>query len=64
MSLAWLLAQPAVASVVIGARTPDQLAGNLAAAALTLSPEELATLDAVSKPPAPYPARAVNNASR
>ena len=64
VSLAWLLAQPAVASVVIGARTTDQLVSNLEAAALTLSAEELATLDAVSKPPAPYPARAVNTVSR
>lgn len=64
VSLAWLLAQPAVASVVIGARTTGQLASNLEAAALTLSTEELATLDAVSKPPAPYPARAVNTVSR
>ena len=64
VALAWLLAQPAVASVVIGARTTDQLASNLAAAALTLTAEELATLNAVSKPPAPYPARAVNVVSR
>ena len=64
VSLAWLLAQSTVASVVLGARTPDQLAGNLAASALTLTAEELATLDEVSKPPAPYPARAVNTVSR
>ena len=64
VSLAWLLAQPAVASVVIGARTTEQLASNLAATAVTLTAEELATLDAVSKPPVPYPARAVNTVSR
>ena len=64
VSLAWLLAQPTVASVVIGARTTDQLAGNLAASALTLTAEELATLDKVSKPLTPYPARAVNTVSR
>jgi len=64
VSLAWLLAQPAVASVVIGARTPEQLAGNLAAAELRLSAAELTTLDTVSKTPASYPARAVNTVSR
>ena len=64
VSLAWLLARPAVASVVTGARTPQQLASNLEAAALTLTAEELATLDTVSKPAATYPARAVNTVSR
>ena len=64
VALAWLLVQPAVASVVIGVRTLEQLAGNLAAASLSLRPEELATLDAVSKVPPPYPARAVNSLAR
>lgn len=64
VSLAWLLAQPAVASVVVGARTVGQLESNLATASLSLSAEEVAGLGAASEPPAPYPARAVNERSR
>lgn len=50
VALAWVAAQPAVTSVILGARTPEQLADNLGAASLTLSPDELATLSAASKP--------------
>jgi aryl-alcohol dehydrogenase-like predicted oxidoreductase len=50
IALAWVAAQPAVTSVLLGARTREQLADNLAATSLTLTAEELATLDAVSKP--------------
>lgn len=64
VSLAWLLAQPAVASVVVGARTVDQLDSNLGAASLELTPEEVASLDEVSRPTVPYPARAVNESAR
>lgn len=64
VSIAWLLAQPAVASVVLGARTAEQLEANLAAAELTLMPAEIAHLTSVSQPPAPYPARAVNENGR
>jgi aryl-alcohol dehydrogenase-like predicted oxidoreductase len=56
VSLAWLAAQPAVTSVLLGARRRDQLADNLAAAKLTLTNEELAALSDVSKPDmADYP---------
>ncbi|MGY1608400.1 MULTISPECIES: aldo/keto reductase [unclassified Geodermatophilus] len=56
VALAWLLARPAVSSVILGARTTDQLRGNLGAAGLVLSVEETARLDAVSDPGAPdYP---------
>ena len=55
VALAWLLARPAVTSVIIGARTIDQLADNLGAADLTLSDEELARLEKVSRPPLLYP---------
>ena len=37
VSLAWLVAQPAVTSVILGARTPQQLAENLKAASLNLT---------------------------
>ena len=50
IALAWVADQPAVTSVILGARTREQLADNLAASALTLTSGELATLDAVSKP--------------
>ena len=56
IALAWVAAQPAVTSVLLGARTREQLADNLAATSLTLTASELATLDAVSKPDmAEYP---------
>nr|WP_314260049.1 aldo/keto reductase [uncultured Devosia sp.] len=50
VALAWVAAQPAVTSVILGARTTEQLKDNLGAADLTLTAEEVATLDAVSKP--------------
>src|SRR6185295_19900533 len=37
VALAWLLARPAVTSVIVGARTEEQLADNLAAAQLSLA---------------------------
>lgn len=64
VALAWLLTQPAVASVIIGARTPEQLRGNLAAASLKLTAEDLSALDSVSKTPVAYPTRAVNTVAR
>jgi aryl-alcohol dehydrogenase-like predicted oxidoreductase len=55
VALAWLLGRPGVCSLVIGARTDEQLADNLAAASLELSAEERARLDALSAPPLIYP---------
>jgi aryl-alcohol dehydrogenase-like predicted oxidoreductase len=55
IALAWLLGRPAVTSIIIGARTDEQLADNLAAAELKLGDEERARLDAVSAPPLLYP---------
>jgi aryl-alcohol dehydrogenase (NADP+) len=56
VALAWLAVQPAVTSVLLGARTVDQLDDNLGAADLELTAEELATLSEASTPPAePYP---------
>jgi aryl-alcohol dehydrogenase-like predicted oxidoreductase len=48
MALGWLLGKPLIASVIIGANTPAQLADSLGAAGLTLSAEEMAALDAQS----------------
>lgn len=64
VSIAWLLAQPVVSSVVVGARTLPQLKDNLAAAQLRLSAAELELLSSVSAPALPYPARAVNEVAR
>jgi aryl-alcohol dehydrogenase-like predicted oxidoreductase len=47
--------RPAVSSLIIGARTEEQLADNLAAADLTLASGEQARLEAVSRPPLLYP---------
>lgn len=55
IALAWLLHQPQVTSVIVGAKRPEQLADNLAATQVSLSAEELQTLDAVSRLPAEYP---------
>jgi aryl-alcohol dehydrogenase-like predicted oxidoreductase len=55
VALAYTLAKPAVTSLVIGARTDEQLADNLAAADLTLSDDERSQLDAASAPPLLYP---------
>ncbi len=55
VALAWLLGRPGVSSVIIGGRTEEQFADNLAAAELKLSDEETARLEAVSRPPLLYP---------
>lgn len=55
ISLAWLLAKPVVTSVIVGARSEEQLKDNLLAAHITLSAEELEKLDKVSQPPLIYP---------
>jgi aryl-alcohol dehydrogenase-like predicted oxidoreductase len=55
VALAWLLGRPGVASLIVGARTDEQLADNLAAAELTLSEDERRRLDEVSAPPLLYP---------
>ena len=56
VALAWLLAKPAVMSVIIGAKTVEQLDDNLAAADLTLTPDEIRALNMVSAIAPEYPA--------
>jgi len=56
LSLAWLLAQQTVSTVIVGARTMAQLQDNLRAGELDLSADELAMLDEVSRLPEEYPA--------
>ncbi|MBV9883662.1 MAG: aldo/keto reductase, partial [Sphingomonadaceae bacterium] len=55
VALAWLLHQPAVTSVIIGAKRLDQLNDNLGAVDVALDADDLAALDAVSKLPPEYP---------
>ncbi len=55
VALAWLLARPGVTSLIVGARTEEQLADNLAAAELTLTADDIARLDRVSADPLRYP---------
>ena len=55
VALAWLLQRKGVMSVIIGAKTIEQLDDNLAAADLTLSGEEIAALDKVSALKPEYP---------
>lgn len=55
IALAWTLSRPAVTSVVVGARTIDQLKDSLGAADLQLTGEERSRLDQVSREPLPYP---------
>ncbi len=56
VAIAWVLARPAVRSVILGARTLAQLEDNLAAGQLSLAEDETRLLDAASDPGAPdYP---------
>ncbi|MCF8207954.1 MAG: aldo/keto reductase [Rhodoferax sp.] len=64
VALAWLLSRPAVSSVIIGAKTPEQLADNLGATKAALSAEDLHVLDEVSKLPPEYPGWMLERQSR
>jgi aryl-alcohol dehydrogenase-like predicted oxidoreductase len=55
IALAWLLHQDVVTSVIIGAKRREQLTENLRAPDVTLTAEQLRTLDEVSALPAEYP---------
>ena len=55
VALAWLLGRPAVSTVLVGARTSEQLADNLRAADLVLDDDERRRLDEASRLPLLYP---------
>ncbi|GAA4592271.1 aldo/keto reductase [Planotetraspora phitsanulokensis] len=55
VAIAWLLAQRAVTSVIVGVRKLDQLKDNVAASDLALTEQDLAELDEVSRAPIAYP---------
>ena len=55
IALAWLLCQPVVTSVIVGAKRIDQLEENLRAIDIALTDEDLGALDDVSKLGVEYP---------
>lgn len=55
VALAWILTRPFVTSVIIGAKTLEQLEDNLEATKVQFAPEQVARLDAASELPAEYP---------
>ncbi|HHX83306.1 MAG TPA: aldo/keto reductase, partial [Pseudomonadaceae bacterium] len=55
VALAWVLANPAVTSVILGASRLDQFTGNLGALAVELSDAELAELNAATALRPRYP---------
>ena len=55
VALNWLLRRPTVATIIVGARNEEQLRQNLGAVGWSLSPEQVATLDAASARPKTYP---------
>jgi aryl-alcohol dehydrogenase-like predicted oxidoreductase len=55
VSLRWLLHKPAVSSVIIGAKTVQQLEENIEAGLFTLTDAQVAALDEVSTRPMEYP---------
>jgi len=67
VALAWVEARPAVTSVILGARTREQLADNLGASKVKLSPEETDKLTRISMPQMsdyPYGERGVSQRFR
>jgi aryl-alcohol dehydrogenase-like predicted oxidoreductase len=55
VALNWLLSRPTVANIVIGARNEEQLKQNLGAIGWSLTPEQIAQLDAASQEVPIYP---------
>jgi aryl-alcohol dehydrogenase-like predicted oxidoreductase len=56
VALAWLLARPAVSSVLVGASSLAQLDDNLGALSVRLEADQLAQLDALTAIAPRYPA--------
>jgi len=64
VAIAWLLTRPAVASVVVGVRSIDQVSSSEQALGVDLSDEDVARLDSVSAPPDGYPYRMLQASDR
>ncbi|MBC9909029.1 aldo/keto reductase [Chitinophaga varians] len=62
IALAWVMAREGVTSTIIGARTAEQLQQNLQALSVTLSPQVMAELDALSAPEPVFPYTLLANA--
>lgn len=60
IALAWLLKQPVVSTVIIGAKRVEQLRENVQAAGIALDDEDMAKLDTVSRLPTEYPGWLLN----
>ena len=54
VALAWAMARPGITSTLIGASTAAQMASNIAACDIRLSPDQMARLDQISAPPASF----------
>jgi len=55
IALSWLLTKPFVSTVIIGAKSMDQLRDNIASTRVQLTEAELKSLDELSQLPAEYP---------
>jgi len=55
IALAWILSKPFVSTVIIGAKSMEQLRDNIAASRVRLTAEEISVLDEVSQLPQEYP---------
>ncbi len=64
VALAWLLTRPFVTSVLVGAKTREQLLDNLGATGLRLAPEHISRLDKASALPEEYPGWMVDRQNR
>ncbi|UAJ10189.1 aldo/keto reductase [Polymorphobacter megasporae] len=61
VAIAWLLHQPVVTSVIVGAKRPDQLSDNIGACTIVLTPDDLAALGTASALPPEYPGWMIAN---
>lgn len=64
IAIAWLLQQPVVSTVLIGAKRVDQLQENVQATEIVLDGEDMAQLDAVSRLPIEYPGWSLGESDR
>ena len=63
VALAWVRSRPGISSTIIGARRMGQLDANLAALDVTLSADQIASLDALTQPTLNFPADLLKNLS-
>lgn len=61
VALAWVVSRPGVTSTIIGTRTMSQLDQNLQSLTVSLSNDDIASLDQLSKPVLSFPAELIHN---